>query len=84
MSETYIGHAVSGADPGDIDNWIEQWHKSQSKLELHEYLGMTFEEYSNWVLAPEVLVHIIATRKLVAAAKINLEQIAAKATGNIN
>ena len=45
---------------------------------------MTLEEYSNWVLAPEVLVHIIATRKLVAAAKINLEQIAAKATGNIN
>ncbi len=84
MTETYIGHALSGEDPGDIDDWVEQWHKGQSRLELHEYLGMTLEEYSNWVLAPDALQHIIATRKLVAEAKINLEQIAAEATGNIN
>lgn len=28
-----------------IDDLIEQWHNSDSELELHEYLGMTQSEY---------------------------------------
>lgn len=29
------------AKPEDIDDWVEDWHKSQSKLPLHEWLGLT-------------------------------------------
>lgn len=32
-----------------IDDRIEEWHKGNSNLELHEYLGMTFEEYKKFV-----------------------------------
>jgi len=39
-------------DLRDIDNRIDQWHKSDSKLELHEYLGMTQDEYVSWVINP--------------------------------
>jgi hypothetical protein len=46
----------------DIDDCIDQWHESESELELHEYLGMTQHEYILWVHDPEVLVFIITAR----------------------
>ena len=35
-----------------IDNHIDEWHEGNSKLELHEYLGFTWLEYSQWVKSP--------------------------------
>jgi hypothetical protein len=32
-----------------IKDKIEEWHNSDSELKLHEYLGMTWEEYKTWV-----------------------------------
>lgn len=37
------------ADPKDIDDYIDRWHNSNSKKELHEFLGLTKEEYKKWV-----------------------------------
>lgn len=33
------------------DNYIliDEWHDSDSDLELHEYLGMSLEEYCGWL-----------------------------------
>jgi hypothetical protein len=31
------------------DQLIEEWHNGKSPLELHEYLGMTIEQYSLFV-----------------------------------
>jgi hypothetical protein len=33
----------------ELSERIDEWHNSKSDLPLHEYLGMTFQEYSNWV-----------------------------------
>jgi len=33
------------------------------ELELHEYLGMTWKEYSIWAIKPSFLAEIVSTRK---------------------
>lgn len=33
----------------NIDDLIDQWHNGDSELSLHEYLGMTVEEYEEWM-----------------------------------
>ncbi|MGS2779908.1 hypothetical protein ACVBAX_21455 [Robertmurraya sp. GLU-23] len=33
----------------NIYDFIEEWHNSDSEKELHEYLGLTFEQYAYWV-----------------------------------
>lgn len=32
-----------------IADRIDAWHNSDSDLPLHDYLGMTWEEYQQWV-----------------------------------
>lgn len=84
MPETYMGHLVAGRDPGDIDDWIDRWHEGDSKLELHQFLGMIWEEYGNWGLAPDCLEHIVATRRLVEAGRLQFQRLAAENTGRMN
>lgn len=45
--------------PAEIDDFVELWHEGGSTLPLHEFLGMTPEEYSAWVQKPDLLPHII-------------------------
>ena len=35
-----------------IDDMIDQWHRSDSNVELHEYLGWSWYDYQMWVLDP--------------------------------
>lgn len=46
----------------DIDNYIEEWHKGDSTIPLHEFLGMSKEEYSFFVQDESNLAKIIANR----------------------
>lgn len=39
-----------------IDDLIDEWHESDSDLPLHEYLGMTFERYSEVVAGTRIYV----------------------------
>lgn len=32
-----------------IHDYIDKWHESDSDVELHEFLGLTFDEYAVWV-----------------------------------
>ncbi len=32
-----------------IDDLIDEWHEVDNDLELHEYLGMSLEEYNNFI-----------------------------------
>jgi hypothetical protein len=34
----------------NIDDQIDEWHDGDSPLPLHEYLGMTKEEFYYWIL----------------------------------
>jgi hypothetical protein len=46
----------------EIDDYVSHWHAGGSKLELYEYLGMTWDEYAIWVTAPEELHCIVESR----------------------
>lgn len=30
----------------ELDDWVAEWHSSDSEQDLHEWLGLTFEEYA--------------------------------------
>ncbi len=46
----------------DIDDFVEAWHDSNDESELHDFLGMTEQEYSLWFSNPELLPVIITAR----------------------
>lgn len=31
-----------------LDDLVEEWHDNDDPRPLHEYLGMTWEQYSEW------------------------------------
>lgn len=37
-----------------IDDLISEWHDSETTLSLHEYLGLSVEEYATWVNTSEL------------------------------
>ncbi|MHA7809286.1 MAG: hypothetical protein ACX933_05720 [Marinobacter adhaerens] len=48
----------------EIDDFVDRWHEDEdTDLELHEYLGMTWDEYSVWATKPSVLPFILTARK---------------------
>lgn len=32
-----------------FDELVDEWHESESKLPLHEYMGMTWEQYCEFI-----------------------------------
>ncbi len=61
---SFVDLCVRGeASPVQIDDFIEVWHQAESELSLHEFLGMTWEEYSAWVRNPGLLSSIIAAHR---------------------
>ena len=70
----------------EIEDFVQAWHESDSKEEIFEFLGMTFEEYSLWASDPDTIDVILsarhAGRPLKEAVNDNLrvqERIAARA-----
>jgi len=49
----------------EIDRFVEDWHEGRegADMELHEYLGMTWEEYRLWATTPSVLPFLLTARK---------------------
>ena len=61
----FIEMCLSGdALPDEIDDFVDKWHESDSSLPIHEYLGMTRDEYLSWVKDPHVLHRILDARHL--------------------
>lgn len=54
--------AAGRAAPAEIDDYVDRWHDEASDQALHEYLGMTREEYAAWVKDASSLVGIVAAR----------------------
>ncbi len=66
MNKSFIEKCINGdASLDEIDDYIDAWHDSDSdtELELHEYLGMTWKEYSLWAVKPKRLARIINARR---------------------
>lgn len=48
----------------EISDYIEQWHTDDTAHdELHEHLGMTWDEYSIWATRPSILAFILTARQ---------------------
>lgn len=60
---SFVGLCVKGELLlDDIDDFIDEWHESDSDQEIFEYLGMTQQEYRLWVHDPDILPFIITAR----------------------
>jgi hypothetical protein len=49
----------------EIEQFVEAWHEGRdgAGMELHEYLGMSWEEYQLWTTTPSVLSFVLTARK---------------------
>jgi hypothetical protein len=66
MNSSFIEKCINGeAFLNEIDDYIDEWHDSDSAnaLELHEFLGMSWKEYSLWAIKPSLLAEIVNERK---------------------
>lgn len=60
----FIDLCIRGeALPADIDEFVDRWHQGRSNLDLHDFLGMTWDEYSAWVRTPSLLPRIISAHR---------------------
>jgi hypothetical protein len=46
----------------DIDDFIDEWHEGEFEEELHDFLGMSREEYALWAAKPHILPYIVKAR----------------------
>lgn len=47
----------------DIHDFIDEWHDGDYPNELHEFLGMSWDEYSRWVSNSYILPYIVKARR---------------------
>jgi len=61
---TFLDLCLAGrVTPDKVDDFVDRWHETPGGRELHDYLGMTTEEYSPWLRVPDALPYIIAARR---------------------
>lgn len=86
MSLRYMDQVLAGtAQLDNIDDFVSAWHDSKTDTQpLSDFLGMTREEYQNWVADPDTLPHIVEIRRMVAAARLEMTHAVAKITDKIN
>ena len=62
--KTFIERYMNGEVlPEDIDEFVDAWHQNSNGKEIFEYLGMTRQEYSIWLRDPDILPHIVRSRR---------------------
>ncbi|MNG99321.1 hypothetical protein D3C79_584870 [compost metagenome] len=73
---TFIEQCLNGDVLEDeIDDFIEEWHDNEKiDAELHEYLGMSWDEYSVWATRPSILPFILSARKRGTTFDVELNQ----------
>jgi hypothetical protein len=63
-SKTFIEMCVnSERTDDDVDSFVEAWHTSGDKRSLRESLGLSAEEYADWVARPESIATIVDARR---------------------
>ena len=58
--EAVARREISGESLGE---YIDQWHRSETDVTLHEYLGMSLVQYSQWVHDPGCLWYIVQDKR---------------------
>lgn len=60
----FITKVLNGLEFADaIDDYIDQWNDSKTSDELHDFLGLTWNEYALWCEDSSTLRAILAARK---------------------
>lgn len=60
---TFMELALSGYVMADeIEDFVERWHETDADGELHEFLGMSWEEYSLWVAHADNIYIVLSAR----------------------
>ncbi len=65
---SFIDDFLAGrAQPEDIDEYIDRWHNAPSDAPevaflLHEFLGMSWDEYRQWSGEPDSLQAVLRAR----------------------
>lgn len=68
----FITDCINGdALMSEVDDYIEKWHKGDTGVDLHDYLGMTKKEYALFVEDENYLGLIVSAHK----DNINIESI---------
>jgi hypothetical protein len=63
-AQTFIERYLGGeAGFEEIDDYVDAWHRTPQGVELHEFLGMSKEEYALWLRNPDALSEIARARK---------------------
>ncbi len=64
----------------EIDHFVDKWHDDEGEQNqtLHEFLGMTWEEYSLWATKPSILPFILSAYRNNSHidTELNLEKLA--------
>jgi hypothetical protein len=69
VEPTFIDDVLAGrAQVEDIHDYIDRWHEAPADspaaaMELHEFLGMSWDEYRQWGEQPEALLSTVAARR---------------------
>lgn len=60
---SFIDELIAGnALLEDIDDFVDKWHEQDTGMRLHEYLGLTEEEYQVWLLNPDIIPIVLKAR----------------------
>ena len=63
-ARSFVDKCLAGdAFAHEMDDFIDKWHEGGEDQELHEFLGMTEQEYDVWVERPESLSYILFARR---------------------
>jgi hypothetical protein len=61
---SFVEQCLQGeATLDDIEDFVEAWHQSDDERELHEYLGLTWEEYALSVERPQALRFVLFSKR---------------------
>jgi hypothetical protein len=67
MIRTFMDRYLAGeVEPDTIDDVVDEWHRGTSPLPLSEYLGMTHEEYADWLQHADALPRLREERRVKA------------------
>lgn len=76
----FILNCINGdALLSEIDDYIDLWHDSDTGLSLHDFLGMTKEEYALFVEDEQYLATIVTARREKGNIKLIIESQVAMA-----
>jgi len=62
--QTFLDRYIAGKTRREeIDDYVDAWHGNPGQMELHEFLGMSKQEYAQWLRNPDALDEIALARK---------------------